>query len=109
MDRKDATEALTQFTWERQPEAERLVRDLVAKFLEKCPEAATLADRMRVETGTRFVDWVDSITLRWNGQQSRDQLETAGYTCMSQEEADPGGATAVFAHGGGVFPRIVLS
>src|SRR6266704_2955767 len=63
MDRQDGTEALTQFIWERQPEAERLVRELVEEFLRRCPEAARLAERMKAETGTRFVDWVDSIEV----------------------------------------------
>ena len=58
-----ATAALTQYTWERQPEAERLVRELTEEFLRKCPEAARLAERMKDETGTRFGDWVDYIEV----------------------------------------------
>src|SRR4051794_14506116 len=78
MDRKEATEALTQFTWERQPEAERLVRELVDEFLQRCPWAKELAERMREETGTRFIDWLDSISLR-ETEQLRQRLKTAGY------------------------------
>src|SRR5258706_8738550 len=78
MDRKDGTQALTQFTWERQPAAERLVRELVDQFLQKCPKAKSLAERMRVETGTRFVDWLDHIALRHSEEFTR-RLHAAGY------------------------------
>src|SRR5437763_588365 len=63
MDRENGTEALKQFSWERQPEAERLIRDVVKAFLDTCPEAAAIAERMKSETGTRFMDWIDYIQL----------------------------------------------
>ncbi|MDB5323089.1 MAG: hypothetical protein JWN40_4720 [Phycisphaerales bacterium] len=78
MDRKDATEALTQFSWERQPEAERLVREMVEEFLKRTPEAKTLADRMRSETGTRFLDWIDYIELP-DRPENRSRTAAAGY------------------------------
>jgi hypothetical protein len=97
MDRKDGTEALTQFTWERQPEAERLVRGLVEDFLQRCPKARELADRMRVETGTRFIDWIDHISMRQSEELAR-RLRTAGYV-------DPGDGKYVQPLG--MFPPII--
>jgi len=80
MDRHDATgtEALTQFTWQRQPEAERLVRELVGEFFQRCPEARALGDRMKAETGTRFIDWIDHIAIPSSDDVVR-RLERAGY------------------------------
>jgi hypothetical protein len=78
MDRNNAVEALTEFTWHRQPDAERLVRELVEEFLSKCPEATALAQRMKTETGTRFVDWIDHISVPRNEELSH-RLASAGY------------------------------
>jgi hypothetical protein len=102
MDRQDGTEALTQFTWERQPEAERLVRGLVGQFLGKCPVANSLAQRMHSETGTRFVDWVDYIGLPASNDL-RQRLERAAF-----QKASIGDTSDVLVQPYGVFPRIVL-
>jgi hypothetical protein len=99
MDPTTATEALTQFTWQRQPEAERLVRELVQDFLAKCSQAKMLAERMRSETGTRFIDWIDQISLR-HSEQFAKRLQAAGYVGV-------GGGKHVQPHG--MFPPIVTS
>ena len=52
-----------QWNWQRQPQADALIRELVDEFLSHNPEAATLARRMLNETSTRFVDWVDFIRI----------------------------------------------
>src|SRR3954471_14016820 len=100
MDRQQdgGTAALTQYTWERQPEAERLVRELTEEFLRKCPETARLAERMKAETGTRFGDWIDSIHLRETAEW-RERLLRAGYS-------DAGDSR--FVHRGGMFPPVHL-
>jgi hypothetical protein len=98
-------DALTQFTWHRQPEAERLVRELVERFLAHCPEAARLAERMRVETGTRFVDWIDYVTVAQHLNLS-ERIAAAGYVAKPE---GAGGHTACFVHPGGVFPLILVS
>jgi hypothetical protein len=99
-----AAEALTRFTWERQPEAGRLVAQLVQEFLSRSPGATRLAERMRAETGTRFVDWVDSIDLSARmGFEKR--IVAAGYV-----ERPEYGRTGVrcWTHPGGVFPWIFV-
>ncbi|HYE19379.1 MAG TPA: hypothetical protein VEA69_13095 [Tepidisphaeraceae bacterium] len=93
--------------WERQPAAEQLVRELVDDFLARCPEAATLARRMRDETGTRFVDWVDHICVP-DSAGIQDRLPLVGYTRVAQP---PDAKERVFrddeyVHAGGVFPPI---
>jgi hypothetical protein len=98
----DPTTALSQFTWERQPEAERLVRQLVTDFLDRCPGARALAERMTVETGTRFVDWVDDIALPHAPELER-RLRAAGYERLSTVGED-----GVWSQRRGVFPPILL-
>jgi hypothetical protein len=107
MDRQPdgGTAALTQYTWERQPEAERLVRELVETFLSRTPEAARLAERMRTETGTRFVDWVDYIELP-DRPEHRARIAAAGYlerTEWAYEHA------SCWVQPRGVFPILSLS
>jgi len=99
--RNDGAAALLEFTWERQPEAERVVRDLVGEFLQRCPEAAGLAERMRVETGTRFVDWVGWIGVAAS-KQIEERIRAAGF------EARKSGGAVHFVQPQGVFPRVRL-
>lgn len=54
---------LTNFNWQRQPAAERLLVDWLDGFLSQCPVAADLARRMRDDAGTRFFDWIDHILI----------------------------------------------
>ena len=56
-----ASNPLQQFHWEPQPQAEQLVRSLVADFLGRNRFAAELSRRMKEETGTRFYDWVEAV------------------------------------------------
>jgi hypothetical protein len=100
----DATGALTQFTWERQPAAERFVRDRVAEFLARCPEAKRLSERMAAETGTRFPDWVDYIELP-DDPDVRQQLTAAGYVERPECSYD---AATCWIQPHGVFPMISL-
>jgi hypothetical protein len=96
---------LEAFQWQRQPKAAQFVRGVVDEFLDLVPEAADLARRMKEETGTRFVDWVDHIRLA-DTKENRRQLELAGY---GPELLDPELADRTFGHSGGLFPPIVLS
>jgi hypothetical protein len=90
--------SLSAFTWETQPQAWALVRRLVDDFVARCPAAATLAKRMAGESGTRFVDWVDSITLPETDSRV-GELERVGYVT---------GADGVCRQAAGVFPTIVI-
>jgi hypothetical protein len=100
--RNDGAEALLEFTWERQPEAEGLVRELVGEFLGRCPEGAGLAERMRVETGTRLVDWVGWIGVA-GSKEVEERVRAAGF--VARKSAD-GAVHFVQPHG--VFPRVRL-
>lgn len=91
------------FNWAPQPEAAALLHRIVAEFLDRCDDAANLARRMRDETGTRFFDWIDSITLPAS-QQAEEELTRAGFTLRPAS-----GASRCFVQEKGMFPRVVLA
>jgi len=96
-------DALHAFQWSRQPEAEAFIHAIVRDFLGHCAVAAALARRMTAETGTRFNDWVDSVSVPLDAHAPQ-RLVAAGFL----EEAPEAGGR-VFWHPGGVFPRVGLS
>jgi hypothetical protein len=87
---------LTAFQWTPQPAAEVLVKELLGDFLGRSSLATTLSQRMRDESGTRFVDWLDHLAFPISAELA-NRLKAAGFV-----ERD-----ACFVHEGGVFPRIV--
>lgn len=91
------------FHWEPQPEAQALVREVVDHLLSRCPRAAELARRMRQETATRFVDWIDSIEVPAR-EDWEARLAKAGFACRERA-----GAGRVLVHAGGLFPTFVVS
>lgn len=58
---ENAPDFMKQWNWQPQPAAWALLNELVGVFLSRNPFAARLAERMKRETGTRFVDWVDHL------------------------------------------------
>ena len=51
------------FQWEPQPDAWAMLLRFVDEAVNSEPEIQRLATRMREETGTRFVDWIESIQV----------------------------------------------
>jgi hypothetical protein len=92
------------FEWKRWPDTEAFLDELVATALQGNAFAAALADRMQRETGTWFKVWIDHLVLR-GGNDVRDRLESLGYEPQSIVYAV---RVPVFAHPGGIFPRIAL-
>ena len=97
-----AANSLAEFHWTPQPKAAKYVASLIESFLEQCPAAATLADRMRDETGTRFYDWVGHIALSRRDPRL-GKLHEVGYTVEQDLKS-----TTIFTHEGGIFPTIVV-
>ncbi len=95
-------DALTQFHWDPQPAAWKLVNDLVTQFLGTCPPATNVADAMMRETATRFVDWVDHLVLP-RTDTTIARLTSVGYTRKSLP-----GAPECYVNDKGIFPAIVL-
>ncbi len=95
---------LEKFQWHPQPEAARLVRSLVDEFLAKNPHAARFARRMKDETGTRFIDWIDHISVSADGpaiDKLKKELARTGFTRTPAR-----GALDCYAHHGAMFPRV---
>ena len=89
------------YQWEPQPAAEEVVRGLVEKCLQRSEAAAKLAERMRVETGTRFGDWIDFIVTPEEEVEKR--LKVAGFVMQGVEEG-----LRVYRHEEGMFPRVAV-
>jgi hypothetical protein len=98
------TESPTSFDWKRWPETEALIDEWMAAAAAGNDFIACLAERMRVETNTRLVDWVDHLLAAEQPGLSR-RLTALGYV----RQAEPYSVGApVFAHPGAVFPRIAV-
>ena len=98
-----STAALDQFHWEPQPKGQALVNELVADFLARCPEAERLKNRMKAESGTRFVDWVDYITVPKTTANILTRLADAGFVRTPHE-----GASECYVNDKGIFPAIIV-
>jgi hypothetical protein len=90
------------FHWAPQPAAFNFILKLAGDFLGICPGAAAFADRMRDETGTRFIDWIDHIRLNHRDPRAA-QIQAAGY---HREGENASGE--VFINKSGVFPPVLL-
>jgi hypothetical protein len=90
------------FEWKRWPETDALIDELIESALEGNSFAAGLADRLPGETGTRFKDWIDHLVVR-GGPGMVHRLLSLGY---ERQPATYAVGVPVFAHPGGIFPRI---
>ena len=99
-----ADNPLTAYNWTPQPEAERLIHELVDAFLRRSDFAATLRDRMHREAGVRFVDMVDHIRLASSDKLEHD-LAAAGF----QHQMGTAPSEIVYVQPGGIFPRVILN
>jgi hypothetical protein len=88
-----------EFEWQRCPEAAALVEDLLRTTVEAIPLAACLEQRMRDETGTRMIDWVDHLAVP-DRHRSIGSLAAAGFV------ATAAGDEQIYRHSGGLFPTI---
>jgi hypothetical protein len=97
------TKPLDQFSWQPQPRAQQLVHDLLAQFLSRSLQTAKLGERMRNETGTRLVDWIDHFAFPHSADLEQE-LKDTGFTEISLP-----GAEQCFVQEQGIFPVIILT
>lgn len=95
------------WAWTPQPEAQRLVDELMLVFLERCPDSAAFGERIINETGTHITDWI-GVILTPDTPETRRRLEQAGYTPRVTEFVDADIHYA-FEQKQGVFPDILLT
>jgi hypothetical protein len=75
--KRQQIEADNQFNWPLCYEAENLLLDRINAFLEQNSFARILSERMRDETGTLFLDWVDHMVVSPSDEAA---LRDAGFT-----------------------------
>lgn len=95
------------WAWAPQPEARRLIEELLILFLERCPDAARFGESLLAETGTHITDWV-GVILTPDTPETRDRLTQAGFTPRTTEFVDEDIHYA-FQHPNGIFPDILLT
>jgi len=100
----DLAEREKQYNWPLCYEAEQLLLDRIKAFLSINTFAAKLADRMRNETGTLMIDWIDHLVL---AVQDESVLRNAGF----REDflaGPPIKGQKYFWHPQAMLPRIII-
>jgi hypothetical protein len=93
-------ESPIEFDWQRQPATAALIAELVDRCIRANPYIAQLARRLHDETGTRLVDWVDSLDLP-DSPEIRRELDDVGYERDPEEQN-------VWRQSDGLFPAVRL-
>jgi hypothetical protein len=89
-------------SWQPQPGAEAWILALVHRALAALPAAARLATQLHDLTGTRILDWIDTLSV--TNAEDEAELRAAGFVEVDQ---NPAPFERVWEHPGGQFPRIV--
>ncbi len=97
-------EAENQFNWPLCYEAENLLLERIGAFLAQNSFARILSERMREETGTLFIDWVDHLILPASDEAA---LRGAGYADDPLGE-NKDGLKALW-HPEAMLPRVLLA
>ena len=90
------------FEWRRWPETESVVNELVEQALAGNAFAARLAERMTPETGTIIQNWLDHLVVG-APPSFGSRLVGLGF---ERQAATYAVGTSLYAHPGGIFPRI---
>jgi len=88
--------------WEPQPQAAQVVQRLHDEVFLCSPPIAQLANRLRDETGTRLVDWIDHLAVPADDVLAEDLIDSGFSSRLN-------GSRQVYSHASGLFPRILLS
>jgi hypothetical protein len=99
-----ATDQEKRFDWPVCYDAEQFVLDQIQAVIARHTFAARLSERMRAETGTLLIDWVDWLVLPADAEPA---LRNAGFT------EDPSGETPASSqktlwHPEALLPRVIL-
>lgn len=93
------------FQWRRWPETEALIDELTRRALDGHAFARGLAGRMIPETGTIFQNWLDHFVVAASPSFA-NRLTKLGYERTADAHTI---GVPVYAHPGGVFPRIAVA
>jgi hypothetical protein len=97
--------AFLQWSWQPHPQAETWIQELVQRFCADLPAAARLAERVHDQTGTRFLDWIDTLSIPVD-VALETRLRALGFVAL---DVAPTPFARAWIHPGGRFPRIVQS
>lgn len=89
------------FQWERQPKAEALILDIVARATQANSAIAKLSTDLLQITNTRLFDWIDYVVAT-ESPSILKEVEDAGFVQQGN------GHHRLFAHPGAQLPRIIL-
>src|SRR5579859_2013858 len=92
------------FDWPLANDAEGLLRQILAEFLQKNTFAKCLSERMRQETATDFFEWIDHFRV---GKPWEERLTAAGFVPDTRGEAPPG--ELLLAHPQATLPPVRLA
>ncbi|MEZ6073539.1 MAG: hypothetical protein R3C10_25490 [Pirellulales bacterium] len=102
--KSDTPDAQRRSVWEPQPVAARLVASQIDHFCWANPQIHSFAERLREQSGTRLIDWIDTIVLpldsAWGLQSA--ELVAAGFEPVDE-------ASNVWANHLGIFPAVTLA
>jgi len=90
-----------QMQWTPQPQAAELVHQLVDQFLAGSAAGRTLQDRLRDESGTRLLDWIDYLGAPEDAGLFQ-QLGEVGFVASGWRQR------TVWSHSAGMFPAVVF-
>lgn len=100
--RSTTVDILNAFHWAPQPEAERLIHELVDGFLSRSNFAAVLGQRLHEQAGVRLVDLIDHLRFP-SSEELAQRLLAAGFERTTDRSLN------VFVQRQGIFPRVVLT
>ena len=98
------TAAENQFDWPLCYEAENFLLQRIDAFLERNSFARTLARRMRDETGTLILDWIDHMLL-----PAADEAELAKVGFVEYPLGENKAGLKAFWHPEAMLPRVLLA
>src|SRR2546422_3553666 len=100
---QDSSAKEKRFDWPLCYEAEKFVLDHLQTFLDRNSFARQLSERMRAETGTLLLDWVDYLVL---SPQNKEVLREVGY--REDRLGETPSNQSAFWHPEALLPRILI-
>lgn len=91
----------TTFEWNCQPEAEKLLIDVMERAVQSNPLIAELQTDLLQKTSTRLFDWLDHVVM--NDQAAEQNLLQAGFTLQETDSSD-----RLYRHLGAQLPAAVV-